>query len=65
MAAVAEAAAARGGALVLGPGLGRSDGAREFAHGVLAAVDLPVVLDADGLNAFAGDARRCAGAPRC
>jgi NAD(P)H-hydrate epimerase len=53
--AVAEAAASRGGALVLGPGLGRSDGAREFAHGVLGAVEVAVVLDADGLNAFAGD----------
>jgi NAD(P)H-hydrate epimerase len=54
--AVVEAASERGGALVLGPGLGRGDGAREFARGVLAAVEVPVVLDADGLNAFAGDA---------
>ncbi|HEX4035764.1 MAG TPA: NAD(P)H-hydrate dehydratase [Solirubrobacteraceae bacterium] len=56
VAAVVEAAAARGGALVVGPGLGRSDGARDFAHGVLETVEVPVVLDADGLNAFAGDA---------
>ncbi|HLW94612.1 MAG TPA: NAD(P)H-hydrate dehydratase [Solirubrobacteraceae bacterium] len=61
VAAVAEAASARGGALVLGPGLGRSDGAREFAHGVLSAVEVPVVLDADGLNAFAGDAAALGG----
>src|SRR6202043_1245011 len=47
-------AAARGGALVLGPGLGRGEGAAAFARGVLDAVELPVVLDADGLNAYAG-----------
>jgi NAD(P)H-hydrate epimerase len=59
--AVVEAASARGGALVLGPGLGRRDGAREFARGVLAAVEVPVVLDADGLNAFAADAASLGG----
>jgi NAD(P)H-hydrate epimerase len=57
----AEAAAARGGALVLGPGLGRSEGARAFAHGLLEAVSVPVVLDADGLNAFAGEIDALAG----
>jgi len=51
---LAAAAAARGGALVLGPGLGRGDGAAAFTRGVLEAVALPVVLDADGLNAYAG-----------
>ena len=50
-----EAVSARGGALVLGPGLGRSDGAARFARGALEAVEVPVVLDADGLNAYAGD----------
>ena len=54
VAPLAAAAAARGGALVLGPGLGRSEGAAAFARGVLEAVALPVVLDADGLNAYAG-----------
>ena len=39
---------------VLGPGLGRGDAAAAFARGVLEAVALPVVLDADGLNAYAG-----------
>jgi NAD(P)H-hydrate epimerase len=47
-------ASRRGGALALGPGLGRSDGAvqfiRELAHGAKVAL----VLDADGLNAHAG-----------
>jgi NAD(P)H-hydrate epimerase len=52
--ALAAAAAARGGAMVLGPGLGRGEGAAAFVRGVLEAVALPVVLDADGLNAYAG-----------
>ena len=47
--------AERAGAVVLGPGIGKGDGAREFAHGVMRAVDRPLVIDADGLNAFAGD----------
>jgi hydroxyethylthiazole kinase-like uncharacterized protein yjeF len=54
-AVLAEAAAARGGALALGPGLGRSDGALAFVREVLDGVTLPTVLDADGLSAFAGD----------
>jgi hydroxyethylthiazole kinase-like uncharacterized protein yjeF len=52
---VLERAAARGGAVVLGPGLGRSDGAFSFARRVALGVDAPLVLDADGLNAFAGE----------
>jgi NAD(P)H-hydrate epimerase len=55
VAPLAAAAAARGGALVLGPGLGRGEGAAAFVRALLEAVSLPVVLDADGLNAFAGD----------
>jgi NAD(P)H-hydrate epimerase len=54
VAPLAEAAAARGGALVLGPGLGRSEAAAAFARALLDAVALPIVLDADGLNAYAG-----------
>lgn len=45
----------RGGALVVGPGLGRSDGAAAFARALVARAAVPVVLDADGLNAHAGD----------
>jgi ADP-dependent NAD(P)H-hydrate dehydratase / NAD(P)H-hydrate epimerase len=54
--AVAEAlqAAERGGALALGPGLGRSDGAQAFARELARRAPLPLVLDADGLNAHAG-----------
>ncbi|MDQ6749892.1 MAG: NAD(P)H-hydrate dehydratase [Actinomycetota bacterium] len=46
--------AQRADAMVLGPGLGRSDGARAFACYLAARAALPLVLDADGLNAHAG-----------
>ncbi|MFL5606760.1 MAG: NAD(P)H-hydrate dehydratase [Gemmatimonadaceae bacterium] len=41
--------------VLVGPGLGR-DGAREMVERLLGAWHGPVVLDADALNAFAGDA---------
>jgi ADP-dependent NAD(P)H-hydrate dehydratase / NAD(P)H-hydrate epimerase len=44
---------ARGGALVAGPGIGRSDGALAFARELVARAEVAVVLDADGLNAHA------------
>ena len=44
----------RADALVLGPGLGRADGTAAFARELAAASDVPLVLDADGLNAHAG-----------
>jgi len=53
-----EAAAGRGSAfsaLALGPGLGRGESAAAFVRAVLEGAQLPVVLDADGLNAFAGE----------
>ena len=43
-----------GGALALGPGLGRSDGAFQFARALAREAHAPIVLDADGLNAHAG-----------
>ncbi|HEX8075703.1 MAG TPA: NAD(P)H-hydrate dehydratase, partial [Thermoleophilaceae bacterium] len=46
--------AGRAGAVVLGPGLGRSDGAREFARQVARTVEAPLLIDADGLNAHVG-----------
>jgi NAD(P)H-hydrate epimerase len=64
--AVSEALGAleRADALVLGPGLGRSTGAERFARDVAAQAPIPLLLDADGLNAHAGDiaalARRAA-----
>ena len=47
-------ASARGGALALGPGLGRTAGALEFARSLARQARLAMVLDADGLNAHAG-----------
>ena len=47
-------ASERGGALALGPGLGRSDGAVEFARELARRAEVALVLDADGLNAHAG-----------
>jgi hydroxyethylthiazole kinase-like uncharacterized protein yjeF len=44
----------RANALVLGPGLGREPGALELARTLAAAAELPLLLDADGLNAHAG-----------
>jgi ADP-dependent NAD(P)H-hydrate dehydratase / NAD(P)H-hydrate epimerase len=44
----------RADAVVLGPGLGRTDGARAFARAMFERVDAPLVVDADGLNALAG-----------
>ncbi len=50
---VVEEMAERAGAVVLGPGLGRDEGAQEFARGVARAVEAPLLVDADGLNAHA------------
>lgn len=41
-------------AVALGPGLGGVSTAREVARRLALSIDLPLVLDADGLNAFAG-----------
>ena len=46
--------AERAGCVVLGPGLGRSDGAFEFARQAARSVDCALLVDADGLNALAG-----------
>ncbi len=47
-------AAQRGGALALGPGLGRAPGALAFARELARRAPVPTVIDADGLNAHAG-----------
>jgi hydroxyethylthiazole kinase-like uncharacterized protein yjeF len=47
-------AARRGGALALGPGLGRSPGALAFARELARRASVATVIDADGLNAHAG-----------
>jgi len=41
--------------LAIGPGLGQHRQTQEFIRTVLQQTELPVVLDADGLNAFAKD----------
>ncbi len=51
---VAEEAERRGGAMVVGPGLSRDEEAVAFARDLVARAAVPVVLDADGLNAHAG-----------
>ena len=53
-AAVVAEMAERAGAVVLGPGLGREEGAAEFARTVAEMVGVPLLVDADGLNAHAG-----------
>jgi NAD(P)H-hydrate epimerase len=49
-----EEMAERAGAVVLGPGMGRAEGAQEFARAAALAVEVPLLVDADGLNAHAG-----------
>ena len=44
----------RSAAGVLGPGLGRDPGSFELAREAAAKIECPLVIDADGLNAFAG-----------
>jgi NAD(P)H-hydrate epimerase len=43
----------RADAVVLGPGLGRAPGTQAFARELLGRVGVPLVIDADGLNALA------------
>jgi len=45
----------RAGALALGPGLGRDARAVKFARRLAREADVAMVLDADGLNALAGE----------
>lgn len=45
---------------VLGPGMGRASASFELAREVVGAIEAPLVIDADGLNAFAGQLRRIA-----
>jgi hydroxyethylthiazole kinase-like uncharacterized protein yjeF len=54
---------AKAAAGVLGPGLGRDAGTFELARAVAAEIAAPLVIDADGLNAFAGRLDRVAARP--
>ena len=42
--------------LAIGPGLGQNEETQEFVRSVVKTSESPIVLDADGLNAFAGRA---------
>jgi NAD(P)H-hydrate epimerase len=44
--------------LAVGPGLGRGPGPTALLSALLADTDVPIVLDADGLNAIAGQPER-------
>ena len=54
------AACEKAAALVLGPGFSRAETALGVAREVAAKAELPLVLDADGLNAHAGELERLA-----
>ena len=41
--------------IVLGPGLGRNRDVTDFVRDMIASVEAPIVIDADGLNAVADD----------
>jgi ADP-dependent NAD(P)H-hydrate dehydratase / NAD(P)H-hydrate epimerase len=47
-------AAQRADSVVLGPGLGRAEGSFELARELVTRLDVPLLIDADGLNALAG-----------
>ncbi len=57
-AAAVAAACAGKDAVAVGPGLGTESGTRQAVLELVSTVALPLVLDADGLNAFAGDIGR-------
>ena len=40
--------------LAIGPGLGQDSGTQKFIRALVQSTSLPTILDADGLNAFAG-----------
>ncbi len=47
--------------VALGPGLGQAEGTRDFVKQFVDRATMPLVVDADGLNAFASDPDRLAG----
>ncbi len=57
---VAEIARFTGDAIALGPGLGSREETREAVRQIVLTTSLPLVLDADGLNAWAGRASQLA-----
>jgi NAD(P)H-hydrate epimerase len=59
-----ESLLAHADVLAMGPGLGRSDELTQLVRWVIEEVKVPTVLDADALNALAGDTRILARAKR-
>ena len=47
--------------VAIGPGLGQAPGTREFVKALVDRATMPLVVDADGLNAFSGDPDRLTG----
>jgi hydroxyethylthiazole kinase-like uncharacterized protein yjeF len=47
--------------VAIGPGLGQAEGTREFVRQFVDRATMPLVVDADGLNAFGSDPDRLAG----
>ena len=47
--------------IAIGPGLGQDPSTAAFVHAVVERSGVPLVLDADALNAFAGDPERLSG----
>lgn len=47
--------------IAIGPGLGQASGTRTFIQALVDRATVPLVIDADGLNAFAGEPDRLAG----
>lgn len=52
-------------AAAIGPGMGRDEGVAEFIRCFVGACPVPLVLDADGINAFAGRAQSLAARASC
>jgi ADP-dependent NAD(P)H-hydrate dehydratase / NAD(P)H-hydrate epimerase len=50
--------------LAVGPGLGQDKETQQFVHALVANSEVPLVLDADGLNAYAGHAEKLHGGKR-
>jgi ADP-dependent NAD(P)H-hydrate dehydratase / NAD(P)H-hydrate epimerase len=47
--------------IAIGPGLGQQPGTRRFVTALVDRATMPLVIDADGLNAFTGDPDRLSG----
>jgi NAD(P)H-hydrate epimerase len=47
--------------IAVGPGLGQEPGTIAFVHGLLERAGVPLVVDADAINAFAGEPERLTG----